>query len=119
MRNRRLPYSFAMTATGGRLPYRWRVTAGATQRPGGRRGAGRRRPDGPLVRYGGRDRCARRDRDRRPVPACRRAGAGRAGDVAAGAADSSAAGNDGAGNLRYAEWAWHRPAGGGRADEDG
>jgi hypothetical protein len=52
-----------------------------------------------------------------------------AGDVAAGAADSSAADssaadssaadNDGAGNLRYAEWAWHRPAGGGRADEDG
>jgi hypothetical protein len=32
------------------------------------------------------------------------------GDLAAG---------DVAGNLRYAEWAWHRPAGGGPADEDG
>ena len=34
--------------------------------------------------------------------------------AAAGAADG-----EGAGNLRYAEWAWHRPAGGGPVDKDG
>jgi len=37
-----------------------------------------------------------------------------ADDFAAGAAD-----DDGAGNLRYAGWAWHRPAGGGPDGEDG
>jgi hypothetical protein len=34
--------------------------------------------------------------------------------AAVGAADG-----EGAGNLRYAEWAWHRPAGGGPVDKDG
>jgi hypothetical protein len=42
-------------------------------------------------------------------------GPSRAGDFAA----AGGAGSEGAGNLRYAEWAWHCPAGGGRTDEDG
>ena len=32
---------------------------------------------------------------------------------------SGTADSEGAGNLRYAEWAWHRPAGGGPVDKDG
>ncbi len=119
------PYSFAMTATGGRLPYRWRVTAGAL-------------PAGLALSSSGILSGTARATARATTGAAA-AGAARTGHwsvtvavtdargatataglslpvAAPGPADADFAAADtadseGAGNLRYAEWAWHRPAG--------
>ena len=136
------PYSFAMTATGGQLPYRWRVTADAL-------------PAGLALSSSGILSSTARATARATGGGT--AGAAAAGAAAAGAArtghwsvtvavtdargatataglsllvaapgpagvDFAAAGaadSERAGNLRYAEWAWHRPAGGGPVDKDG
>ncbi|HEX3517128.1 MAG TPA: Ig domain-containing protein [Trebonia sp.] len=100
-------YSFALTATHGRPPYRWRVTAGAlpaglTLSPAGVLD-GTARAQAPAEAPAG----TRPARWAVTVSVTDARGATATAGISLSVAEAAAAG--GAGNLRYAQWAWHHP----------
>jgi hypothetical protein len=102
-------YSFALTATHGRPPYRWRVTSGAlpaglTLSPSGDL-YGTARAEAPAGTRTGPWPVTVAVTDARGAIAT----AGFALPVAEAAAADSTGKADSTGNLRYAEWAWHHP----------
>jgi hypothetical protein len=97
-------YSFALTATDGRPPYRWRVTSGAL-------------PAGLALSTAGVLSGAARAGAAAATPAGRwpvtvavtdARGATATAALSLSVAETLAAGANH--NLRYAEWAWHHPA---------
>jgi Putative Ig domain len=102
-------YSFALTATHGRPPYRWRVTSGAL--PAGLTLS----PAGDLYGTARAEAAAWTQTGRQPaamtvtVAVTDARGATATASIALPVAEAAAGSAGSAGNLRYAEWAWHHP----------
>ena len=102
-------YSFALTATHGRPPYRWRVTSGAL--PAGLTLS----PAGDLYGTAKAEAAAGTQTGRQPsamtvtVAVTDARGATATAGLALPVAEAAAGSAGSAGNLRYAEWAWHHP----------
>jgi hypothetical protein len=99
-------YSFALTATGGRPPYRWRVTSGAL--PGGLVLS----PAGTLSGTARAEAAAGTRTGAWPVAVAVTDASGAtatAGLSLSVAEATAAAGGGSTDSLRYAEWAWHHP----------
>jgi hypothetical protein len=96
-------YSFALTATDGRPPYRWRVTSGAL--PAGLALS----PAGVLAGTASAGTAAATPTGSWPVTVAVTDARGATATAGLSLAVAGAPAADPAGNLRHAEWAWHHP----------
>jgi len=94
-------YSFALTATDGRPPYRWRVTSGAL--PAGLALS----PAGVLAGMASADTAAATPTGSWPVTVAVTDARGATATAGLSLSVAGAPAADPAGNLRHAEWAWH------------
>jgi len=94
-------YSFALTATDGRPPYRWRVTSGAL--PAGLALS----PAGVLAGTASADTAAATPTGSWPVAVAVTDARGATATAALSLSVAGAQAADPAGNLLHAEWAWH------------
>jgi hypothetical protein len=94
-------YSFALTATDGRPPYRWRVTSGAL--PAGLALS----PAGVLAGTASADTAAATPTGSWPVAVAVTDARGATATAGLSLSVAGAQAADPAGNLRHAEWAWH------------